>query len=294
MESDAFKIPLRTNPSTLPNVFPTILCAEPGLQDKQKKLVFYPLLKTVCLIWSIRIMSWETDGEDVEGAKWFFSSSLFTDSIKQRVDQRFGLNMDTCSSAVNVRLQSRSASVMTAVTNQSLSSSILTQVRIVWSLINSVSAAGVCGGLWHLDPDSVVTIFFIRLTPSVSKTKMYAKRVRKRESHTLLMKTYEASLKWYFIRCIHLMHSSFLHFCSFTLDLTVKKLFPSSSWQVYDTQEARQRPPAPARRACVSLSLSPISGTINAPYMFTLIHCGDDILPISWSVFLFQRRQGNR
>lgn len=46
MESDAFKIPLRPNPSTLPNVFPTILHAqEPGLPNKQKSFSFLSLFK---------------------------------------------------------------------------------------------------------------------------------------------------------------------------------------------------------------------------------------------------------
>lgn len=170
MESDAFKIPLCTNPSTLPNVFPTILCAEPGLQDKQKKLVFYPLLKTACLIWSIHIMSQEADGGGRRGAKWFFFFLLFTDSIKQRVDQRFGLSaLWTHVPLLSMHVsKSHCPTAATATTNHSLSSSILRQVCIVWSLVNSVSAAGVCGGLWYLDPDSVVTIFFIRLTPSAS------------------------------------------------------------------------------------------------------------------------------
>ena len=43
MERDAFKIPLRPNPSTLPNVLPTILHApRPGLQNKQKSFSFIP------------------------------------------------------------------------------------------------------------------------------------------------------------------------------------------------------------------------------------------------------------
>lgn len=170
MESDAFKIPLCTNPSTLPNVFPTILCAEPGLQDKQKKLVFYPLLKTACLIWSIRIMSQETDGEDAEGPSDFFSFfSLLTQLNREWIK---GLAWACCGHVfLCCRCMSLSYAApqpVTATTNHLLFSSILTQVCIVWSLVNSVSAAGVCGGLWYLDPDSVVTIFFICLTPSAS------------------------------------------------------------------------------------------------------------------------------
>ena len=43
MERDAFKIPLRPNPSTLPNVLPTILHARSqGLQNKQKSFSFIP------------------------------------------------------------------------------------------------------------------------------------------------------------------------------------------------------------------------------------------------------------
>lgn len=102
MESDAFKIPLRTNPSTLPNVFPTILCEEPDLQDKQKK---------ACLLspfWRQRVLSDQytsppqrRTGEDVEGPRdLLLLLFVFTDSIKQRVDQSFGLSVDTCSSAV--------------------------------------------------------------------------------------------------------------------------------------------------------------------------------------------------
>lgn len=43
MERGAFKIPLRPNPSTLPNVLPTMLYEpEAGLQNKQKSFSFIP------------------------------------------------------------------------------------------------------------------------------------------------------------------------------------------------------------------------------------------------------------
>lgn len=43
MESDAFKIPLRPNPSTLPNVFPTILHARSqAFKTNTKAFLFYP------------------------------------------------------------------------------------------------------------------------------------------------------------------------------------------------------------------------------------------------------------
>ena len=79
MESDAFKIPLRPNPSTLPNVLPTILHARSQAFNTSRKAFLLSLFKKACLIWSIHIMSQETAENccSVDGAERF-SSVLLT------------------------------------------------------------------------------------------------------------------------------------------------------------------------------------------------------------------------
>lgn len=91
MESDAFKIPLCTNPSTLPNVFPTILCAEPVLQDKQKKAcLLSPFEDSMSHLINTHHVLRDRRGRTQRGRVIFASFLLFTDSIKQRVDQSVG------------------------------------------------------------------------------------------------------------------------------------------------------------------------------------------------------------
>lgn len=87
MESDAFKIPLRSNPSTLPNVFPTILLVQSQAFKTNRKAFLLSLFKKACLIWSIRIVSRETDESywlsRCGQAQWFsLQSQLSGERIK--------------------------------------------------------------------------------------------------------------------------------------------------------------------------------------------------------------------
>lgn len=63
MEGDAFKIPLRPNPSTLPNVFATSLNGQSQAFKTGRKAFLLSLFKKASLIWSIHMMSREIDWE---------------------------------------------------------------------------------------------------------------------------------------------------------------------------------------------------------------------------------------
>lgn len=91
MERAAFKIPLRPNPSTLPNVFPTILHeleAGPFPKQTEKLFSFYPFsTESAPYLINIAHMSQE-DGL----AEWF---SAFADPLKPRADQTLEPSVDT-------------------------------------------------------------------------------------------------------------------------------------------------------------------------------------------------------
>lgn len=100
---------------------------------------------------------------------------LFADSVKQRVDQGLGPSADTCSFAVSGR-PGGGGVLLTGFHPPVLFINmvhLLTQVCVVWSFINSVSADGIAGGLQHLDPHGIMTAFSICLTPPASKPEIY-------------------------------------------------------------------------------------------------------------------------
>lgn len=104
---------------------------------------------------------------------------LFADSVKQRVDQGLGPSADTCSFAVSGRAGLGwvgGGGLLTGFHPPVLlinTVHLLTQVCIVWSFINSVSADGIGGGLRHQDPHRIMTAFSICLTPPASKPEIY-------------------------------------------------------------------------------------------------------------------------
>lgn len=201
MESDAFKIPLRFNPSTLPNVFPTILLVQSQAFKTNRKAFLLSLFKKACLIWSIHIMSQEMDKSywlsRCGQAEWF---SLLTQLSRERIK---GLaSARTHVLLLSLCLTKAVTLAQNCVTDSWVSPSsilhhcgALTQACIVWSFINSVSAAGICGGLWHLDPNREMATFSICLTPPASKTAIYW--------DTLLVKAHKTPLRWYFIKSMH-------------------------------------------------------------------------------------------
>lgn len=175
MESDAFKIPLRPNPSTLPNVFPTILHARSqAFKTNRKGFSFYPFSRKHVL------------------------SDQYTSCPKRRTRTTGSVDVDRPSDSpllltrlsrewikglawawTHVLLLSPCLTKAITLTLYWISSSgilhqcgALTQVCVVWSFINGVGAAGVCGGLWPLDPSREMTTFSICLTPPASKTVM--------------------------------------------------------------------------------------------------------------------------
>lgn len=98
------------------------------------------------------------------GAEWFsLSLTLFSFLTQLNREWIKGLTWAWTHVPPLSLKQSRSPSVTTAMTNHSPPSLILTQVRPVRNLINSVNAAGV----WPL-----VTIFAVCLTPFASKTRI--------------------------------------------------------------------------------------------------------------------------
>lgn len=89
--------------------------------------------------------------------------------------------MTACSPTVTIPQQS--SHTQNCVTDDWISSAwtlhqhgVLTQACIVWTFINSLAAAGVCGSLRPLDPNRVMAAFAICLTPPASKTKFNCKK----------------------------------------------------------------------------------------------------------------------
>lgn len=102
MESDAFKIPLRPNPSTLPNVLPTILHEwSQAFKTNRKSFSFIPFQAGMSYLINTHHVPWG-------GWKLLHSRRghrvilLFADSVELRADQRSGLSPDTCSFTVTV------------------------------------------------------------------------------------------------------------------------------------------------------------------------------------------------
>lgn len=211
-------------------------------------------------------MSPETDGEDAEGPSdflFFFNSLFFTDSIKQRVDQRFWPERQCASWK-----QSRSPSVTTAMTDHLPPSIILTQICPVWNLINSRAAAGVCGRLWLLDPGSV--------SDHVPNSICIQHKDIHRDIHTLAGKTFKASEVIFQLkhRFIGLFSPPLLHFHP----------WPDCKNSSSHCSGSSGAPPSVWRyKVHLFVSTTPISGTKTA-HTFTLIHCADYMPAISWSV----------
>lgn len=169
MAHDAFKIPLRPNPSTLPNVFPTILHElEAGPLPKQTQklfsfLSFFFFQESPGLIWSICA--------GVPGGRTWLSDSLLllTRSNWERI-KRWEPSLDAAffsfpqavlNKAIKVKLSQKPSGWL----DPSYQSIRLTQVCVVWSFIYSLCADRIAGGLRYLDRDGVVAAFPISLTP---------------------------------------------------------------------------------------------------------------------------------
>lgn len=109
MERGAFKIPLRPNPSTLPNVLPTMLYEpEAGLQNKQKSFSFIPFQESESDLINTHHVprdGWELLLSGCGQKQWF--SSLLT----QLMDQRLGLSLQTGNFAVTAPSQPNPSSV---------------------------------------------------------------------------------------------------------------------------------------------------------------------------------------
>lgn len=163
MERDAFKIPLRPNPSTLPNVLPTILHARSqAFKTKQKSFSF--ILFQESMSYLINTHHVPGDGPVLllgrcGQAEWF--SSLLTQLSREWIK---GLarawtqvpSLSLCPKSNHV-VQNYATHYWSCILPLAL-----TQVCTVWSFIHHVSAAGSLG---HLDPNRVMTSFSICPTP---------------------------------------------------------------------------------------------------------------------------------
>lgn len=152
-----------------------------GPSNKQKKAFLLSLFKKTCLIWSIHMVSREMDETMWTGPVIL----LFADAMSgSKVCPEYGHVFSYCQHVAPNHSHSVSdATAMTTAAGYSKSSSCilyqygaLTQVCIVWSFINVVSAVGICGGLWCLDPNREVTTFSICLAPPASKNRDIMKR----------------------------------------------------------------------------------------------------------------------
>lgn len=119
--------------------------ARPSKQTQ--KLFFYPFSRKRRLIWSIRIVSQETDKNywlsRCGQAEWCSSSA---DSIKWRVDQSFVPSMTTCSSTVTVPQHSNHT--QNCVTDDWISSSWISTYASTYCL-EFYQQPGCSWGLWQ-------------------------------------------------------------------------------------------------------------------------------------------------
>lgn len=220
MESDAFKIPLRSNPSTLPNVFPTILLVQSQAFKTNRKAFLLSLFKKACLIWSIRIVSRETDESywlsRCGQAQWFSLQSQLSGE----------------------RIKGLASSTVTAPHQSSHTHSELCDCFLSFIIPDSPSA-------WRTYAGSRCLEFHPQRECSWDSRWPLASGSKQRNGHLLHTSDstciQNSDLLWHtpgksMIKTpsemiFHWKHALnyyyFIHYCCFSPDLTVKVLFPS-------------------------------------------------------------------